>query len=293
MNRTPDHQIYPKINASAEELMRDIKITDDPIKKTLLKKFLDLKIAEMRMESEDPSLDGLSVDMDSDLSDNISVDKSINSEDMNENEDNIHSEQEQTSRVSGYKKSDIINKKKTEKSHKSIKRFKDMMKKQESSLSELDNITRVKAYAALIEDNRIDTDKRELEKTRGKLEKVWEGHKTYDPRYIKYQKEDIMNNRLMERLNSEIDFRIDGDNKRIIEKPFDVNEPDDTDVYARYEQEEDTEDPRSRYTVMNRKRVGNRQDIGPTNRSIPRGQKKSILSRPRQTTPKSSRSDRY
>ena len=80
-------------------------------------------------------------------------------------------------------------------------------------------------YEKIIEDNK----KEESNKT------PW--NKIHDPKYIKYAKEDAMNNKLMERLNSEIDFRHDDISKLNIEKPFNdyVDELDTTELLAKYD----------------------------------------------------------
>ena len=48
------------LNCTMNDLMQDIRATEDPIRKIILKKFLDLKSREMMAASEDPSLDGIS-----------------------------------------------------------------------------------------------------------------------------------------------------------------------------------------------------------------------------------------
>ena len=74
-----------------------------------------------------------------------------------------------------------------------------------------------------------------MRKSRVKNEKLWKNENIHDPKYSKYVKEDMMNNRMMERLNSEIDFRLD-DGKMKIEKPFDDNNKEDiTDTFAKFE----------------------------------------------------------
>src|SRR5207249_2387201 len=101
--------------------------------------------------------------------------------------------------------------------------------------SELDKHSKIKAYMDMLEDNQRESDQKILEKTRGKTERVWNA--TYDPRYAKYAKDDTMNNKMMERLNSEIEFRCDETGRMKIEKPFDDNNtPDSSEVFARYEQ---------------------------------------------------------
>lgn len=197
-------QKLPIINASRDVLVNDIKMTKDPIRKIILKRFLDIKLLELKAEEEDPTIDGLSED-------SVSVDdNSINNTDTADTKEKVDVKKE----------------------------YEDLMIKQKKSLNELDNISRIKAYTELLEENKRDGDKHELEKARGQREKLWEVHGTYDPKYINYQKDDVMNNKLMERLNTEIDFRSETSfgGKAKIEKPFDNGEIDNTEMFARYEQ---------------------------------------------------------
>ena len=61
--------------------------------------------------------------------------------------------------------------------------------------------------------------------------------------------EDAMNNKMMERLNSEIDFRLTGDDKIKIVKPFEnQHAPSVTDEYAAYDGISDYEERRERKT---------------------------------------------
>lgn len=190
-------QPYYLINCSEEDLRKDIRSTTDPIRKTILKYFLEIKIREMRAIEEDPSLDGLT-------SDGPDYSSYLNEQtDQNKNEN------------SGKKELENI------------------LKKQNESLSELEKLSKIKAYIDIIEDNKRESNQKLLEKSRGKTEKVW--GVTYDPMYAKYIKEDTMNNKLMERLNSEIEFRNDDIGRSKIEKPFDDGVPDTTETFARYE----------------------------------------------------------
>lgn len=66
--------------------------------------------------------------------------------------------------------------------------------------------------------------KNQTDINRGPNEKKWEYNNIVDNKYVKLQKNDTTNNKLMERLNTEIDFRvINTTKKKIIEKPFDEN----------------------------------------------------------------------
>lgn len=63
-------------------------------------------------------------------------------------------------------------------------------------------------------------------KKRGKIEQLWESHATrfgnLEPQYREEVEKDFTNNKLMERLNCEVDFRINGKpNKKEILKPYD------------------------------------------------------------------------
>ena len=156
----------PKINGTLDQLMYDIKTTKDPIKKVLLKKFIDIKI----------------------------------------NEDN-------------YNNKDLKVKSKSKKNIDQNKKIlDDILKKQEESLNELDKLTETKQKEET-NDNKDEI----LVKIRGKNEKLFKNNNKIDSKYMKYIEMDQLNNKLMERLNSEIDFRMEGNNKSIIEKPFDEN----------------------------------------------------------------------
>lgn len=62
-------------------------------------------------------------------------------------------------------------------------------------------------------------------KKRGKMEQCWESHQTrfgnLEPQYKTEVEKDFTNNKLMERLNCEVDFRINGKKKKEILKPYD------------------------------------------------------------------------
>jgi hypothetical protein len=230
----------PIIYASSDDLTKEIKITDDPIKRIILKRFLEIKLLEMRAESEDPSIDGLSddgsIDSNSSFNNNgeiINKNHSVE-DDNNKNNKNKYSVRDE---------------------------YESMMKKQKKSLSDLDNISRIKAYAELIEDNKKDSNRKDLERSRGSREKRWEIHGTYDERYIKYQKEDIMNNKLMERLNTEIDFRSDPNGKTMIEKPFNDDDIENTEMFARYEQTDQQGHNKKRVKYVPKKSLGKRVHI--------------------------------
>lgn len=74
-------------------------------------------------------------------------------------------------------------------------------------------------------------------KKRGNMERVWESHKTrfgnLEPQYREEVEKDFTNNKLMERLNCEVDFRINGKvNKKEILKPYDDKEDYDSEEEA-------------------------------------------------------------
>lgn len=62
-------------------------------------------------------------------------------------------------------------------------------------------------------------------KKRGHMEKCWESHQTrfgdLEPQYKEEVEKDFTNNKLMERLNCEVDFRVNGNKKKEILKPYD------------------------------------------------------------------------
>ena len=78
------------------------------------------------------------------------------------------------------------------------------------------------AYNKLIENN-------ELEFEKEKEDKYW--NKKIDPKYKKEVESDFSNNKLMDRLNSELDFRIEGNKKNVI-KPYLNNDEKDDNNYV-------------------------------------------------------------
>ena len=154
------------INRSINGLITDIKKTEEPIKKTILQRFLDIKIKQTKEQ---------------------------------ENNNN---------RIL------VMNKKHTD------NKITKILATQQTSLNMLERINNIKSKENNIMDTKKQTDVSILNKARGDNESKWET--SYDPKYAKYMKEDTMNNRMMERLNSEIDFRQSEYDKSEIEKPFDV-----------------------------------------------------------------------
>jgi hypothetical protein len=157
----------PKINCSIDVLSRDIRLTKNPLKKTILKNFLDIKMKE------------------------ITYDTTINT-------------------CSIYK-------------HNVKNREVKSILKKKSNISrepyEPDKEDKIKAYKELIKENTYEKTAETREIIRGKTERKWDSHTLSDPKYEKYVKEDSMNNKLMERLNSEIDFRTRDEKNKIV-KPF-------------------------------------------------------------------------
>ena len=191
-----------KINCTIDELTKDIKKTKDPLKKAILKKFIDIKTNEIRKNNQDPYIEVLSETMTD--SDTI---KEINNPRTNHTSEN-----------------------------KDQKEIKSILKRQEIGLIELDKASKMKAYQELVNENNKQNDKNMIEKIRGKGENKWNNDTLNDPQYTKYVKEDFMNNKLMERLNTEIDFRHSEGKKIQIQKPFDENDEENLiDSFARFE----------------------------------------------------------
>lgn len=233
----------PKINSSVDELMKDIRETSDPIKKIILQKFLDIKIHEMRQEQEDPSLDDISNCYDND-SDGDNKDSDTDDSNNNHKKDNNNSNNKEKNTISL-------------KSSKSSKELEMILKKQNSSLSELEKLNKIKAYAELVQETQKEKDQEIITNIRGKNEKVWNSDTLYDPKYAKYVKEDVVNNKLMERLNSEIDFRHDEGDKQLMEKPYDDNYGG-SDMFAKF----DTNDNENGKNNKNKKYIPKKTKLG-------------------------------
>ena len=162
------------INCSVNDLKTDIAKTDDPIKKTILQRFLDIKLKQIKDQ---------------------------------ENDNKIR----------------VINKRYTD------NKINKILSTQQASLNMLERINNIKSKDANIVNKKKINDVNVLNSSRGTNESKW--NTQHDPKYAKYMKEDIMNNRVMERLNSEIDFIQEGCNKTVIEKPFDNVDTDTNDSY--------------------------------------------------------------
>ena len=94
-----------------------------------------------------------------------------------------------------------------------------IINEQHKNIDKLDNIKKFEVYRKILDDNKKDNNKLSLLFKRGKNEEMW--NTINDPEYIKYIQEDVNNNRLMERLNSEIDFRKNSVKSKKFIKPFD------------------------------------------------------------------------
>lgn len=71
------------------------------------------------------------------------------------------------------------------------------------------------AYQRLLLENEHD---RHVDNERNKFDKQW--NRIADPRYVKMVEQDFSNNKLMERMNGELDFRLNGIDKDTILKPY-------------------------------------------------------------------------
>jgi len=92
--------------------------------------------------------------------------------------------------------------------------------KKEKSDAIIDDLILLKAKSI---EKRITTEKQQVYQKRGPMEQHWESHKTntaIDPKFKNELTSDLTNNKLMERLNIELDFRINGKKEKIIDKPY-------------------------------------------------------------------------
>lgn len=119
--------------------------------------------------------------------------------------------------------------------------LKQICKKQEDDL-------RAQAYREIIEGsgkNREDgyeaddddyndrkSHKESIMRQRGRMERAFRNKDLDDPKYAQYIQGDKLNNKMMERLNSEIDFRMQGVDRRTVIKPFEENNNDYEDGYG-------------------------------------------------------------
>lgn len=136
---------------------------------------------------------------------------------------------------------------------------KKLLKDQKDSLEKISQIKKLQAYQELLQDNQKEDGMKMLAQKRGKGEMDWNNGNIYDPNYMKYMQEDHENNKMMGRLNDEIDFRSSGIKKGYIERPFN-NATDATDTFARFDRDPEDDDDDRRYVPKKRK-IGARKKI--------------------------------
>jgi len=78
-----------------------------------------------------------------------------------------------------------------------------------------DNATNSEAYQQLLEDNERD---KKMNNERINSDRQW--NRFADPRYVNRVEQDFSNNKLMERMNGELDFRLNGIDKDTVLKPY-------------------------------------------------------------------------
>ena len=112
--------------------------------------------------------------------------------------------------------------------YKKIKLYNELIAKQKleydvkSKLKEIiDSELQDDAYQRILAEN---NDENLNDKKKENSNKYW--NKIADPKYKDEVEKDSSNNKLMERLNGELDFRIQGHDKKVIMKPF-INEDED------------------------------------------------------------------
>ena len=207
------------INRTVEELQLELNATRDSMKRMMIENFIRIKerqdaLNNLRMETE--SLDSLSeedkYDFDSD-----------DSEEFVEPVDN--------SKSRTVKKSNKNSNKNSTKKSESLEELEELEKIKKSSMRELkkkriDKI-REAAYREMIDGDSGENEESEDMDDEENLENIdhnsrWRSKDLNDPKYARYVKEDRLNNKMMERLNSEIDFLAEGRSMSTIVKPFDM-----------------------------------------------------------------------
>lgn len=197
-----------QINRTADELIYDLNHEPDPVKRLMIKNFIRLRTLQDEMVkniSDEDSLESLSEEDKYDL-------------------DSEDSEAEKKT-------------KKHSKSDKRIEELEELEKIKKSSMRELKKreIDRIReeAYREMVEGEDYDNDEDydDYPDTDGEYEdsrhskqndhRRWRSEDLNDPKYARYAEEDKLNNRMMERLNTEIDFRQDDRSRSQIVKPFD------------------------------------------------------------------------
>ena len=193
------------INHPINEIMKDLKNTSDPVKRALLQKFMDIKVRELRYNTRNPGYRNHS-DVLIDVLSNpgIEIDQGVEEQEV---EKQVFLEQDNTK----------------------LNEIDELIKRQNQGLSDLDNLSKVRAYKSLIQEN-----EKTLPKQHEKQKKPWDNASK-----DKSSKLDSMSHGLMERFNSEIDFRNEENQqvKMTIQKPFDDDYDDNVaDTFARFEQ---------------------------------------------------------
>lgn len=215
-----------KINCSINEIMRDLKNTSDPVKRAILQKFMDIKVREMRHDHHNKNRvhknnNDLLIDI---LSESYSEPDSDSGGDP---ENNIENGNKINKKQNNVKKTNIQDNKNTKQ-----EQINDIIKRQNQGLSDLDKIN---AYKKIIQENENEKGNKKPWNPGDKI-----GEAVNDPKYSKFLKEESMNNKLMERFTTEIDFKNDENKKMPIEKPFDEDYGDNiADTFARFEAPEE------------------------------------------------------
>lgn len=252
-----------KINHSINEIMKDMKNTSDPIKRAILQKFMDIKIRELRrshsssnndvlidiLSEADNSTQGSKAKQNTKPNTKQNVKPNVKTNAKINTKQNVKQNAKQNTKQNTIQSAKEITKENAKLNNGNKKNTKqdeinEIIKRQNQGLSDLDKFNKIQAYNELIQDNDNDNDKnkdKDKAKDKNKDEKPWNNNMSSDPKYSKFMKEDSMNNKLMERLNSEIDFRGEEHVKMPIEKPFEDDDYGDniTDTFARFEAPEE------------------------------------------------------
>lgn len=111
-----------------------------------------------------------------------------------------------------------------EKTQKKLNALVELQKKQDIVENALDQLinqqeeeshVNTEAYQRLLLENEHD---RQIDDERNKFNKQW--NRVADPKYAKMVEQDFSNNKLMERMNGELDFRLNGIERDTILKPY-------------------------------------------------------------------------
>jgi len=206
-----------KLNDMLDELHR----TSDPLEKLMVGQLIRLKKQQMQKLTEHTGRTG-----DTDSIDSLSADDVYDLD--SDNSDSRNDKSKTSKSVKSTKSAKSDKSAKSTKSDKSNKSAKPVKSKQIAELDELERIKkdslkqinkqnkkkiREDAYKEMIDEQNRDDD---VDLSNQRTDRFWPNKDLADPNYARYIKEDRMNNQLMERLNSEIDFRMSGPSKRII-----------------------------------------------------------------------------